>query len=223
MSVARAIVRRVRPRVRRAADRRGPEEARCRGLGAVPRRRGRLGDEESREGESRQADRADHALVHRGWQVQRPAARRARDAAVRGAEAGADGRAATLCLRPGPPGPAQQRRSEGDEQAPLDHGRRRDPEGRRRGRDRLPRLGAGRLRHLREGQEALLRLQLRRRQDLHGDVERGRARGAPRAALRVRGHGQSEPARGQGRHRGARSSTSTRSSSRAKRSPSRFL
>ena len=75
--------------------------ARREGLGAVPRRRGLLGDQEPRRRAPRQADRDDRALVRRGRQVQRAADRQPRHRAPRrrAAAARAAARPATSTTR----------------------------------------------------------------------------------------------------------------------------
>ena len=65
------------------------------GLGALPRRRGLLGDQEPRRRAPRQADRDDRALVRRGGQVQRAADRQPRHGAPRRRAAAARARRAT--------------------------------------------------------------------------------------------------------------------------------
>ena len=79
LSGARAVVHRGGHGLRRDGDHRG-EAARARRerLGALPRRRGLLGDEEPRRRQPRQADRDDRDLVRRGGQVQRAADRQPR-------------------------------------------------------------------------------------------------------------------------------------------------
>ena len=81
---ARAVVHRGGHGLRRDGHHRGQAaRARRQGLGALPRRRGLLGDQEPRRRAPRQADRDDRALVRRGGQVQRAADRRARHGAPR--------------------------------------------------------------------------------------------------------------------------------------------
>ena len=84
--------------------------ARCQGLGALQRRGGPRRDQEPRRHASRQADRDDRALVRRGRQVQRAAARQPRHRALRRRAPAADQGAQDLRLLPAHAGRAGERR-----------------------------------------------------------------------------------------------------------------
>ena len=85
--------------------------ARRQGLGALPRRRGLLGDQEPRRRAPRQADRDDRALVRRGGQVQRAADRQPRHGAPRRRAAAARAAAQPLRLLPAHVGGLEQDRA----------------------------------------------------------------------------------------------------------------
>ena len=113
-----------------------------------------------------EADRDDRHLVRRGGQVQRPAGRLARHAALRRSAAADRGRPHQLHVLSGHADGADQRRPERAEPAAQHHGGCRDPQGRRGRSAALRRRCPGRLRLLRAGRQAPLRLQLRRQQVL---------------------------------------------------------
>ena len=175
--------------------------ARCQRVGAL-QRRGRSGrDQQPRRHEPRQADRDDRAVVRRGRQVQCAAARQPRHRALRRRASAAQQGAADLRLLSGHADGAGKRRGEGAQSRAQPHRRSRDSQGRGGGRAGLPRQQCRRLHAVRQGQQAALRPQLRRRAGIPRRVERAGAGRQIDVALRVRADRQARHRQGQGRAR----------------------
>ena len=179
------------------------------GLGALPRGRGLLGDQEPRRPAPRQADRDDRALVRRGRQVRRAADRQPRHGASLGGAAAARRRSQALRLLPGHVGGSEQdRRARAQPHAQHD----RDGD--------VSRMAPKAFCSRRAARRAAIRSTSRTTRfttpttssacsSFHLATQTHRARGTAPAALRVRADGRSRPGRTARERRRACSSTST--------------